>query len=78
MEYNIGNRYIIIMKYTVKTNDPYQINRIEIAKIEGTTKRGWLKLDNGKYVKAALVTKLIDIDNTASQWVLDELEMALI
>ena len=80
MEYTIGNKYIIISEYTVQTGDPYRVNRIDIGVIEKETKKHWLKLDNGKYIKAANCKRFIDITNVPYmnvQFFIDRIEGAL-
>lgn len=60
MEYNIGNKYIVIMQQCIQTSVQQIINRIEIGRLESETAKH-LKLGN-KYIKKSLIKKMIDCD----------------
>lgn len=50
MEYNIDNKYIILMQQRIQTTLPQIINRIEIGRLKCVTK-DYLILEGGRRVK---------------------------
>ena len=80
MEYNINNKYIILMQQRIQTALPQIINRIEIGRLKNITK-DYLILESGRRVKKSLIKRAIDISNIYfmhTQFFIDGIEDALI
>ena len=80
MEYNISNKYIILMQQRIQTTLPQIINRIEIGRLKNITK-DYLILESGRRVKKSLIKRVIDISNICfmhTQFFIDGMEDALI
>ena len=80
MEYNIDNKYIILMQQCIQTTVPQIITRIEIGRLKHVT-RDYIILHNNKRIKKSLIKKLIDISNISianTQFFIDKMEDALI
>ena len=80
MEYNIDNKYIILMQQRIQTTLPQIINRIEIGRLKNITK-DYLILESGRRVKKSLIKRVIDISNIYfmhTQFFIDRMEDALI
>ena len=80
MEYNIDNKYIILMQQRIQTTLPQIINRIEIGRLKHVT-RDYIILHNNKRIKKSLIKKVIDISNISianTQFFIDRMEDALI
>ena len=80
MEYNIDNKYIILIQQRIQTTLPQIINRIEIGRLKRITK-DYLVLEGGKRVKKSLIKKAIDISNISfvhTQFFIDRMEDALV